>query len=121
MTERGRAMARRIYVPDVRGHDSYLRMTWHAEQRVVVVSQWDGPVCTAATRLDVADTPEIISFLAGTLGDAATVRPAETVEVTTSPEPWWRRWTARWRRPQAKVVAMPEPQQHLRWHRDTAG
>ena len=121
MTERGRAMARRIYVPDVRGDDSYLRMTWHAEQRVVVVSQWDGPVCTAATRLDVADAPEIISFLAGTLADAATVRPAETVEVTTSPEPWWRRWTARWRRPQAKVVAMPEPQPPLRWHQDTAG
>ena len=120
MTERARAMTRRIYVPDVRGDDSYLRMTWHAEQRVVVVSQWDGPVCTAATRLDVADAPEVISFLAGTLADAATVRPAETVEVTTAPEPWWRRWTARWRRPHAKLVAMPEPQP-LRWQQDTAG
>jgi hypothetical protein len=107
--------ARRIYVADVRGADTYLRMTWHAEERVVVVSQWDGRVCTAATRVDVIDAPEIIAFLANTLGDAATAR-----QVESPPAPrlhWWRRWTARWRRPRAPVTALPQ-RQTLAWADD---
>jgi hypothetical protein len=93
-------------------------MTWHAEQRVVVVSHWQGPVCTAATRVDVDGSAEIISFLAGSLAIAASAPPAAPRAPAL---PWWQRMIDRLRRPRAAVVTMPEPEPIVRWRGESAG
>ena len=112
-------VVRRIYVPDMRGTDEYLRMTWHAEQQVVVVSHWQGSVCTAATRVGVQDASEVIGFLAGALADAATQPVARSTAPTLAPlppPPWWRRWYLRLRRPLGEVIALRRPAP--RWSED---
>ena len=59
-----------MFVPDVRGDGSYLRVTWHADDRMFVVSTWSGALCTAAIRIAVDDAPDLIALLAHGLGDA---------------------------------------------------
>jgi hypothetical protein len=48
-----------------------LRMTWHPEREIVVLSIWHGAVCTASFRLAVADLPRLSGFLTAVLGDWA--------------------------------------------------
>ena len=41
-----------------------LRVSWHADAGVVVISLWDGPRCTATVQVRAADVPELIHSLA---------------------------------------------------------
>jgi hypothetical protein len=62
---------RRVLVEDSRGNGTYLRTTWHPEGRTFVFSVWHEDVCTAAVRLPVERSPEVISLLVDGLADAA--------------------------------------------------
>jgi len=104
---------RRIYVPDVRGNDQYLRATWHPETAVVVVSHWVGEVCVASTPVGVADLSNLIGLLVTALQDAAT-RPLP--ETATPPAALPRRITgvverlrARLRPTLAQVISLRRP------------
>ena len=51
-----------VYI-DARGDERGLRVSWHAEADVVVLSLWRENVCTATFRLAVEDVPDLISTL----------------------------------------------------------
>ena len=48
---------------DPRGEDRSLRVSWHAESDVVVLSLWRDNVCAGTFRLAADEVPDLISFL----------------------------------------------------------
>ena len=48
---------------DARGDGRAMRVSWHAEADVVVLSLWSGGTCTGTFRLPVADVPDMIDAL----------------------------------------------------------
>jgi hypothetical protein len=52
---------------DDRGDDRALRVTWHAEADVVVLSLWRENVCAGSFRVPSAEVPRLISALAAGL------------------------------------------------------
>jgi hypothetical protein len=49
---------------DARGSDRSLRVTWHGESGVVVLSLWRGSVCAGSFRLESDELPRFIRALA---------------------------------------------------------
>jgi len=75
------AFGRRVIVEDVRRDDTFMRVTWHADAGVFVVSHWRGEVCVAATRIPAAAVPELVSLLVTGLAEAGDAQPpAPTVD-----------------------------------------
>jgi hypothetical protein len=66
-----------VIVEDVRRDDTFLRMTWHADERIFVVSHWRGEACVAATRIPVEAAPELVNLLVKGLAESASAPPAE--------------------------------------------
>ena len=48
---------------DARGNDRALRVSWHSEADLVVLSIWRDNVCTASFRLSIDEVPELIDML----------------------------------------------------------
>ncbi|QIG45321.1 hypothetical protein G5V58_23490 [Nocardioides anomalus] len=48
---------------DARGVDRALRVSWHSEQDLVVLSLWRDNVCTGTFRLAVEEVPQLIDLL----------------------------------------------------------
>jgi hypothetical protein len=48
---------------DARGGGRALRVTWHAESELVVLSLWRDNVCTGSFRLPADDVPALIELL----------------------------------------------------------
>ena len=48
---------------DARGDARSLRVRWHREQALVVLSLWRGPECTGTFRLAVEEVPVLIDAL----------------------------------------------------------
>ncbi|MBM6403975.1 hypothetical protein JQN72_06935 [Phycicoccus sp. CSK15P-2] len=72
--ERASGAGRGAVVPDVRGEGRALRVTWHPEADVVVLSVWRENVCVATTRVAPADVPALVEVLVGGLADASGAR-----------------------------------------------
>lgn len=51
-----------VFVDD-RGDARTLRVSWHTEAGVVVLSLWRGGTCAGTFRLGVADVPPLIALL----------------------------------------------------------
>lgn len=49
---------------DSRGDDRALRVSWHEEAGLVVLSLWRGNVCTGSFRLEPEQVPALIDTLA---------------------------------------------------------
>ncbi|MGH3665479.1 MAG: hypothetical protein ACRDU8_05230 [Egibacteraceae bacterium] len=62
-------LPRRELFTDARGVG--LRVTWHAEREIVVLSLWHSDVCVGTFRLPLADTARLASFLVAHLGAQA--------------------------------------------------
>ena len=62
---------RRDWFPDARDGDRRMQVTWHAAERIVVLSVWHGARCTASVQLPVEEAGRLIALLAGSLGEAA--------------------------------------------------
>jgi hypothetical protein len=58
-----------IYL-DARGGDRALRVTWHQESGLVVLSLWRHDVCAGSFRLSIDEVPDLIEVLRHTLTDA---------------------------------------------------
>ena len=71
MAEFKPARRHRVFLPQALGADEFLRVTWHASDRVVVFSHWQGERCIAATPILVTETTELTALLVDALGDAA--------------------------------------------------
>ena len=66
-----------IYL-DARGGDRALRVSWHHEAGLVVLSLWRDNVCSGSFRLAVDEVPELIEMLRAGLDhayDLAATRP----------------------------------------------
>jgi hypothetical protein len=48
-----------------------LRVTWHPERDLVVLSVWQGDGCVGTFRMSVEDVPRLSGLLAAALGDRA--------------------------------------------------
>ena len=59
---------------DQRGEARALRLAWHTESDVVVLSLWQADRCTGSFRLAVADVPRFVQALVDGLG-ALTMTP----------------------------------------------
>ena len=55
---------------DSRGGDRALRVSWHHDAGLVVLSLWRDNVCAGSFRLAVDDVPELIALLRGGLDQA---------------------------------------------------
>ena len=59
----GEESRRRILVPHALGADEFLRVTWHEQKQVMVVSHWQGAECVAAFPLRVSDAAELADLV----------------------------------------------------------
>ena len=66
-----------IYL-DARGGDRALRVTWHQDKALVVLSLWRDNVCAGSFRLAIDEVPTLIEALRAGLDD--------TYAATRSPE-----------------------------------
>lgn len=48
---------------DPRGDDRALRVSWHQDAEVVVLSLWRDNLCAASFRLGLDEVPDLIAFL----------------------------------------------------------
>ena len=55
---------------DSRGGDRALRVSWHHESGIVVLSLWRENVCAGSFRLAVDEVPDLIALLRGGLDTA---------------------------------------------------
>ena len=55
---------------DARGGARALRVSWHTESGVVVLSMWRDGTCVASFRLDIIEVPELIAVLSQGLARA---------------------------------------------------
>jgi len=55
---------------DARGADRALRVSWHTEADLVVLSMWRENVCVGSFRLAIDEVPDLIGFLSTGLGSA---------------------------------------------------
>ena len=52
---------------DARGAGRALRVSWHREADLVVLSLWSGGLCTGSFRLRTEDVPDLVDALCGGL------------------------------------------------------
>jgi len=55
---------------DARGGDRALRVSWHTEAGLVVLSLWHGSVCAGSFRLALDEVPDLIDMLRAGLDQA---------------------------------------------------
>jgi hypothetical protein len=60
---------------DARGSGRWMRVTWHPEADLVVLSLWHQDVCVGSFRLEREDVPDLVNALVAGLAD---VRGAAT-------------------------------------------
>jgi hypothetical protein len=72
-------------VRDVRGAGRALRVSWHGEDGIVVLSLWDGPRCTGTVRVASWDVPALVEALQVGIrpGDPA---PPAGLDILAEPE-----------------------------------
>ncbi len=58
---------------DARGGDRALRVSWHTDAGLVVLSLWHGNVCSGSFRLAVDEVPDLIDLLRTGLAEAYAV------------------------------------------------
>lgn len=83
MAEGHWALGRRVVVEDIRRDDTFMRVTWHPESNVFVVSHWRGEVCVAATRIPPDAAPDLVNLLVKGLAESA--RASSTVATPVRP------------------------------------
>lgn len=52
-----------VIIPDQRGDGRWLRVTWHEEAGVVVLSMWRETGCVATVRVDRDQVPALVTAL----------------------------------------------------------
>ena len=63
-------------IPDQRGGGRWMRVTWHDEAGVVVLSLWRETGCVATVRLDRAQVPALVTALVdGLAGETGAPTP----------------------------------------------
>src|SRR5437764_10309098 len=86
---------------DERGIDRRMKVSWHPERRLFVLSVWHEDTCTATFRLPLADVPRLVGTLVEGLGQATGPGPTASSSGSVAsgaraltralPEAWRRR------------------------------
>ncbi|MBS2940118.1 hypothetical protein KDN32_20470 [Nocardioides sp. J2M5] len=71
---------------DPRGEDRSLRVTWHHESQLVVLSLWRDNVCAGTFRLAADEVPDLIALLRRGLDDAYDTARTRVERVDRAPE-----------------------------------
>lgn len=66
---------------DARGGDRAMRVSWHQEAGLVVLSLWRGNVCAGSFRLGVEEVPTLIRLLREGLDTAYQVARTRTADL----------------------------------------
>lgn len=75
-----------VFIDD-RGMARALRVTWHPEVQLVVLSLWQGERCTATFRLPAADIPAFVqALIAAPFGAPAAADVAADVAANAAPD-----------------------------------
>jgi hypothetical protein len=61
----------RDWFTDRRASDRGLQVTWHRENRTVVLSIWHGATCAGTFQLSIEDAARLVADLAAALSNAA--------------------------------------------------
>ena len=97
---------RRRWFTDARDQGRQMELSWHPEERIVIVSLWNATVCRASFRLPIGEAPGVIEMLATSLGDVAADLGHEP---TPDPLPAiLKRWRERSGQPTDTVVHIGE-------------
>jgi hypothetical protein len=67
---------------DSRGDERALRVSWHYDTDLVVLSLWRDNVCTGSFRLGVAEVPQLIELLRSGLDTAYAVARSRRHQVS---------------------------------------
>ena len=67
-------------IPDQRGDGRWMRVTWHSEADVVVLSLWRETGCVGTMRLERSQVPGLVAALVEGLADTSAA-PAPSVAV----------------------------------------
>jgi hypothetical protein len=75
---------------DLRGDNRTLRVSWHPELKLAVLSLWRDGHCTATFRMPVDDVPQLVSVLVEGLAECippsmSAPRPGPRLEASTEP------------------------------------
>jgi hypothetical protein len=111
---------RRLFLPDVRGADRYLRVTWHKDTSTIVFSHWHDDVCVSSTQVSLDDASKLIGLIVGALKEAA-VRPVETATPTSLTGGLLDRLCERFRPQLAQVVKLRDRLRHDHSMKDKRG
>lgn len=71
---------------DPRGQDRSLRVTWHHEAQLVVLSLWRDNVCAGTFRLAADEAPDLIAQLRRGLDDAYEAAAERVARAERRPE-----------------------------------
>jgi len=72
---------------DARGQGRAMRLTWHHEAELVVLSLWRDDICAGTFRLLMGDVSDFIDALVDGLRDASGVHIERPVEPNTAAHP----------------------------------
>lgn len=61
--------ARGVVVADARGEGRAVRVSWHHENGVAVLSLWRGAVCTGTLQVAASDVPALVASLTAGLAE----------------------------------------------------
>lgn len=64
-------------VLDARGGERALRVSWHPEHGMVVLSVWRGATCVGTVQVDTAEVPHLVDVLVRGLAGSAATPPLE--------------------------------------------
>ena len=78
MPVEGHLYADRIWFYDARGHVRRMGVSTHPADSTIVISLWQGDVCTGTFRIPAKDAARLISTLAYGMTEAIPGQPAET-------------------------------------------
>lgn len=62
-------------VLDARGGDRALRVSWHPEHGIVVLSVWRGSTCAATMQVETAEVPHLVDVLVRGLAASSAPEP----------------------------------------------
>jgi hypothetical protein len=107
---------RRACFDDGRDAGRTMRTSWHLHEGVVVLSLWQGLVCTGSFRLPIEDAPRLIAELVEALGsavkgDSTASSPAEAESAgfgRSTLADWWRRWRHRLGSEMAEIINLSD-------------
>ena len=98
----GHLYGERVWFSDTRSPVRRMGISTHPVDSTIVISLWQGDVCTGTFRLPASDAAGVISTLAYGMTEAI-ADPDRTSELASGPPgPFWSRFFRRWfvRRPQ---------------------